>query len=385
MSDGSVSLCAGLMARNESAVIERCVRSVVDVAGVTEFFLLDTGSEDDTVDVFSRVCAELGVAPLVRSAEWIDFGTGRTELLSFVRERSSCDWLLMVDADWTLEVESEADPFAVLGNTVNCDAYGLTIKDGSLEWPLPMITRVAFPWRYEGAVHEHLAGPVDGNVVPGVQRPGLAGVKAVHWNDGSNRAGRHVRDADMLQGKTDPRSMYYYAQSLSSSGQWDAAIEAYDRRAVVLGGWDEETYMARLNSARCAVHAGRESSEVLDRFLKAWDYRPSRLEAICGAAEVARGRGDWSLALMFASAAMDARGRGGDADALFVEQFRWRWGAEWEYWTALSMVDPDMRSACLRAWRTMLDKWGNDMPSGYLMATSKNIAWLENQGVVAGE
>ena len=49
---------------------------------------------------------------------------------------------------------------------------------------------------------------------------------------------------------TNPRNLFYYAQSLRDAGDYPASLSAYERRGTMMGAWDEETYFALLQCAR---------------------------------------------------------------------------------------------------------------------------------------
>jgi tetratricopeptide (TPR) repeat protein len=94
--------------------------------------------------------------------------------------------------------------------------------------------------------------------------------------------------------------VFYLAQSWSNVGEFEKAIEAYDRRAG-MGGWDEEVFLARLFAAQLAEQLERPPAEVMDRYLGAHESRPTRAEALGELARWCRLNGQrWPLAHLFA-------------------------------------------------------------------------------------
>ena len=77
-----------MIARNEEDCLEAAFESVRDLA--TEIILVDTGSDDRTVDL-----AESLGARVIRSTWRDDFSKARNLGL----EAASCDWILCLDAD----------------------------------------------------------------------------------------------------------------------------------------------------------------------------------------------------------------------------------------------------------------------------------------------
>jgi glycosyltransferase involved in cell wall biosynthesis len=82
-----VSAC--LVVRNEEAVIERCLASLVGV--VDEIVLVHDGDCDDaTLDIAERFGARIYVRPLVGHAE---------AMTVFAFEQARCEWIMSLDAD----------------------------------------------------------------------------------------------------------------------------------------------------------------------------------------------------------------------------------------------------------------------------------------------
>jgi tetratricopeptide (TPR) repeat protein len=80
-------LGACLIVRDESAVLDACLQSL---SGFDEITVIDTGSTDDTVAIAERHGAVVG------HATWTDdFAAARNVSL----ERSTADWVLVIDAD----------------------------------------------------------------------------------------------------------------------------------------------------------------------------------------------------------------------------------------------------------------------------------------------
>ncbi|MGH8703237.1 MAG: glycosyltransferase family 2 protein [Burkholderiales bacterium] len=87
-----MSLSVIVIAKNEAAVIRRCLESV---AWADEMIVLDSGSTDSTVEI-CRKCK----ARVEASAEWRGFGVQKNRVLAF----ATGDWVLSIDADeWVTE------------------------------------------------------------------------------------------------------------------------------------------------------------------------------------------------------------------------------------------------------------------------------------------
>src|SRR5581483_4443384 len=121
------------------------------------------------------------------------------------------------------------------------------------------------------------------------------------------------------------RYAFYLAQSYRDASQPERALQAYDRRAT-MAGFDEEVFCSRLEGARLARRLRRSDAEIVDRFLKAYESRPRRAEALGELAMYLREEGSrWPLAHLFASRAKEIPM---PEDLLFV-------GREWYDWRCL--------------------------------------------------
>ena len=87
-----MSLSVIVIAKNEAAVMRRCLESV---AWADEIIVLDSGSTDDTVAI-CRAC----MARVEATTDWPGFGMQKNRVLAL----ATGDWVLSIDADeWVTE------------------------------------------------------------------------------------------------------------------------------------------------------------------------------------------------------------------------------------------------------------------------------------------
>ncbi len=84
----TASLCACMIVRNEETLLEECLASLSDL--VQDIVVVDTGSEDRTVDIARRWNARVFHASMAQG-----FGGARNQALDHV----GADWVLVIDAD----------------------------------------------------------------------------------------------------------------------------------------------------------------------------------------------------------------------------------------------------------------------------------------------
>jgi len=309
-----VTVCLTMIVKDEAPVIARCLESVLPV--IDRYTIVDTGSSDDTMAVArSLLC---GLPGEVVARPWRDFAYNRTEALGLARGQG-CDYLLVMDADHVWHGALAAD-------ALTADAYYVEHRYAGTHYGLACLMKASLPWRYVGAVHEFLTATVAHEIVD------LRGPWVEVFHDGArSRRGDAItydEDAQLLRGAlardpTDSRSAFYLAQSLKDAGRLTDAYAAYKSRSM-MAGWDEETWYAKLEMARLAERTGMPPETVQRHYLAAYNARPTRAEPLVDLARWHRLNGEFSLAALFAQAAvMIPR----PDDRLFVDAATYDWRA----------------------------------------------------------
>jgi glycosyltransferase involved in cell wall biosynthesis/predicted GH43/DUF377 family glycosyl hydrolase len=308
----TIALC--MMVRNEEPILERCLSSVRPL--IDSWVVCDTGSTDKTPEVVAR--ALKGLPGELHRTSWVDFGSNRSELMELAR--GAADYLLLIDADMTVRSQG---PLPAL----SADAY-LLRETGGLDFGVLRMVRGDRHWWYEGSTHEHIA--TDGRYSQEV----LDELLIEHHADGSARRDKLLRDAGLLKrdirrDPSNPRPVFYLAQTYRDLGRVDLAIEHY-RRRVEMGGWDEEVFYSALQQG--ALTAQEDLDAAIPLLLRAWERRPSRAEPLYELARAHRVRADYQLAELFS-----ARGLAipYPRDVLFIHRWVYDWGLALEHALAL--------------------------------------------------
>lgn len=290
------TVCLNMIVKDEAPVIRRCLESVRPL--IDRWVIVDTGSTDGTQDIIRDVYSDLPGE--LHERPWKGFDGSRTEAIELAR--AAADYLFFIDADDVMKMEPG---FRVPELTL--DAYRVNIRSGPFVYWRPALVSTRLPWRYVSVLHEYIEcgsrfslGTLEGAEMV------IVGGGARLRNEGMRE--KYLRDVEILQEGLDKepdntRYAFYLGQSWSDAGEHDKAIEAYDRRAA-MGGWAEEVYTSHLWAARLAEVLERPPVEVMDRYLRAYESRPSRAEALGELARLCRCGQRWSLAYMFAERAV---------------------------------------------------------------------------------
>ena len=258
MSTPRISLC--LIARDEAAVIESCLRSVV--GAVDETVVVDTGSVDGT----EAIAAALGAR--VFRFPWVDdFSAARNETL----RHATGDYVLWLDADERLARGGAACLRAAAGSGLDCGMLPLhavrepgapaeaVLSGRASEGPPTLVARFARrtpDLRWQGRVHESW---LDWLRVPGRT---IARVDAHILHDGAASAvrdpeARRARNVALLrlraaESPDDVLSRGYLAVDLYNSGH---RAEARRHAADALAILKRQARAGSIEQPGAAVHA----------------------------------------------------------------------------------------------------------------------------------
>ncbi|MEP6939181.1 MAG: glycosyltransferase [Rudaea sp.] len=318
-------ICLSMIIKDERRVIERCLRSVMPF--IHSWAIVDTGSSDGTQDIVREVMRDVP-GELVERA-WVDFATNRNQALELARAHG--EYALIIDADEILEAEAG---FAY--PELKAPAYMLQLIFGNTRYRRVVIPRLDAQWKWEGVLHEVLVSP------QAAAAEFLPGLSIRVFTDGARsqqtQEQKFTRDAEVLRKALDKepghtRYAFYLAQSLRDAGKTSEAVDAYAHR-VAMGGWVEEVYYAKLQIAMLKERLGAPEGEILLAYLDAYNFRPTRAEAICEFARYNRLRERYTVAR---DAAQVAAGLAMPADVLFTDATVYEWRARDElsvssYW-----------------------------------------------------
>ena len=164
---------------------------------------------------------------------------------------------------------------------LSADIYHMRLGEASFTYWRPQLFRDGVRVRYEGVVHETavwesdcVVGRLEGEYLIESRRLGAR----------SQDPQKYARDRDLLLAEVernpeDARSVFYLAQSYFDLDDFVNARKWYERR-VEMGGWDEEVYYSMLRLAESMARLDWPWLVVQDAYLKAWEFRPTRAEAL---------------------------------------------------------------------------------------------------------
>lgn len=262
-----------MIVKDEGAVIERCLQSVKPL--LSSWLIVDTGSTDDTKAIARDLLADVPGAVVDRP--WTSFGANLTEALALADQGDG--WLLRLDADMTVDAHAGLRGWLATDPDPTVDAWNVHVQDQALAYRLPLLLRGGLDWRYVGDTHEWLD-------TQGRGTRSLLGLTIHHHGDGSNRETKLERDLILLADGAaagEPRAVFYTAECLRFLDRIDEAADAYERRAAIVGGFEEERWFAAYQAAKLRAD--------VPGLLAVWRQRPWRHEPLQAAADLVAAAG----------------------------------------------------------------------------------------------
>jgi len=339
------TICLNMIVRDEA----HCITELMDgvAASIDYWVIVDTGSNDGTQELIRQWMAERAIPGELHERPWIDFGHNRTEALALAQ--GFCDYIWVMDADDCVE---GSIPF----NRLQADVYTMRLNDGTLYWRRQLF-RSGLPWRYVGAVHEtaDCAVPFSEERLDGPYT-----IQSRRLGARNNDPNKYLRDAEILLAEherdpSNPRTLFYLAQSYAWAGEHEQALRWFTRRSEH-SGWDEEDHIALMRLAEAMNESGRPWPDVQDAYLRAWNQRPCRAEPLHALAYFHRQQGNYPLAHLFARQA--ARTPFPDGESLFVQADVYAWRARDEQAVCASWIG--QLDEALAIWDDLLTR--RDLP-----------------------
>lgn len=268
-STGKSTLCLNMIVKNESKVIERCLKSVKNL--IDYWVIVDTGSTDGTQDIIRDVLKDIPGELHERS--WKNFAHNRNEALALARKKA--DYILIIDADETLVVE----PSFALGKLTH-DCYFLPSSFGELIYNRKQIIKNDSKWKWKGVVHEILdfEGPFSSDILHGI----VTYVRSDGFRSQDPKKYEkdvHILEQALKENPDDARYTFFLAQSYHDSGNLPAAIETYQKYCN-MPGEPHIVFWALYKIAKCQIQLQQPGDVIIESLTKAYAYRPSRAEPL---------------------------------------------------------------------------------------------------------
>lgn len=302
-----------MIVKNEAHIVREVLEAVAPY--VDYWVIVDTGSDDGTQEYIRQKMADLGIPGELHERPWRDFGHNRSEALQLAQGHA--DYIWVMDADDTIEGTLDL-------RDLTADCYEMRVFCVTTYWR-PQLFKNSVAWRYIGVLHEyafcddpHTSARLEGDYQ----------ILGRHLGARSRDPMTYQRDCDVLLGAVqnnpdDANSAFYLAQSYDDIGD-HANARFWWERHTHMGDWDQMTYYSKLKLAEMMDKLGEPWPDVMDAYLQAWEYRPTRADALLAIAIHYRVLGRYEMGYLFASRAASIPHPDADIFFVFSDIYQWR-------------------------------------------------------------
>lgn len=307
-----------LMVKNEEPVMQKTLQPFFD-AKINNYFILDTGSTDNTVGLCKELFKKNNVTHgYIAEQPFVDFSTSRNYALRAAEKQfPNAVFFLMIDAEWYMHGVSELIQFCKDHVSSPALSYSLLIDGpvGAARFSMPRLFRAHKGLEFEGAVHEYLKN------WSGDRTPDTIFVKYEPSAQGCRKSlKRTKKDCKLLlndykKNPNNSRAMFMLAQTYNCRGEVKKAVDWYKKRCDV-PGYDDERFIAHYNLALLYQRL-RKNELAIEYYTKAYSLHPNRAEPLIRIAQIMWDTKNIWMCYHFALNALNIECPG--SDALFVE------------------------------------------------------------------
>ena len=294
----SYTICLNMIVKNESHIIVKTLENLCSYVDFDAYFISDTGSTDNTMDLIRDFFKERGVPGHIEQVEWRDFGFNRT--LSLQMAFNKTDYLFIFDADDSIHGDFR------MPRDLTHDAYQLKLGQ-SFVYLRTLIVNNRKRWRFVGVLHEYIACVDKEESSTSIQgdyyvESGRSGSRNKDPNKYINDAavlerGFHAEMGNGTDGNGGDRALaerysFYCAQSWMDAGPAyiDKSIEWY-LRVLSQNNWAQEKYYSALCLGDLYNKKGDKYNSV-KYYCKTMEYDEERIEGVASVMEMLRADGN---------------------------------------------------------------------------------------------
>jgi len=299
-----VHIAALIMAKNETKRLHVTLNTIKGLAD--SLILFDTGSTDDTIEIARTFCEENKIPFRLKEGTFVNFSISRNESLEFADTFEDVDYLLLLDVNDELRGGEFLRKY--------CTEYKDNLSSGFLlaqEWFSGSFdkyfnVRLIRPrkgWRYLGSVHEYIKTSIpEFEKEPIVKLPDNVVLYQDRTQDDDKSGKRFKRDKELLLAEfekdpTEPRTVFYLAQTCSCLSENEEAFKYYMIRST-LEGFQEEKFHAFLRGGELSQKLGHPWHDSFVLYMKAFEHS-SRAEPLLFIAIYYINIKNWILAFTF--------------------------------------------------------------------------------------
>lgn len=294
----SVSIGLVMIIKNEEKRITVTFDTVKDI--VDAFIIFDTGSTDNTVDIVKNYCVQNKINLYMISGQFVDFSVSRNHVLDYA-DTIDVHYILMLDCNDELQHGENLRKWAILGHKESVNGFLMTqhwFSGTDTKYFNVRCVKNRQGWRYKGRVHEYIDREGEKNCL---QIDDII-IYQDRTKDDDKSLKRFSRDKILLledyrQNPTEPRTLFYLAQTCQCLQQYDEALY-YSKLRTELAGFEEEVFQSYMRCGDCLINMNADWSDILPWYIKAFAHT-SRAEPLVRIGQYYILQQKWETAFMF--------------------------------------------------------------------------------------
>ena len=325
--------------KNEAHVITRMLDTIKPIVDI--ICLVDTGSTDDTISVVNQWGADNNIETHILERPFDNFENSRNASIQLAndicKDRGNDYWGFWLDADEQLIIEPSFNK-----NKIDKDLYMFNTYIAAMKYTRNECYKLGKPFRFYGPVHEYIVCD-DQNITTGL----MEGLYVNVLMDGGSWKGNipskykshaHVLEKYIDENRTDPRWIFYTAQSYHDSAcvpdnreeneeRLRRSLKYYKERASRADGYPEEIFYAQYRIGTIMRLLEEPWSQTLSELLKAYTIDRLRGEPIKTIIDYYLQVGEWDNAYLFSKfAKVNFHGRNPYPQRLlFIDEALYTW------------------------------------------------------------
>ena len=263
------TVCLNMIVKNESKIITRLFDSVINI--IDCYCICDTGSTDNTVELIKTYFENKNIPGTVVIEPFKNFAHNRNFALKSAAGMS--DYILLMDADMILEIKNFKKE-----NLQMFDSCYILQGNNDFYYQNMRIVKNNGLFSYVGVTHEYISTPSNNKLLH-ITKDQLF---IADYGDGGCKNDKFERDIKLLsegiinEPNNSDRYHFYLANSYYDNGNFEKAIETYEKR-IKIGGWDQEIWYSYYRIGLCYKKMGKIADAIFT-WMNAYDFLPSRTE-----------------------------------------------------------------------------------------------------------
>ena len=293
-----------IMCKNEQKRLHVTLESIKNFADSIVVF--DTGSTDNTLQIYNDFCDKYGIPLRLKTGEFIDFSTSRNEGISFAESFEDIDYILMLDVNDELRGGNKLRKYAE--EHLHSEKTAFLIQQewwsGSLnKYYNSRFLKPRDGWEYKCPVHEYLHNDenIDDSKLQRIADDEIT-IYQDRTQDDDKTGKRFTRDEVLLKKEyikdpTEPRTVFYLAQTYICLNDFENAYYYYKVRTTLIGFY-EERFESCLKCGDLSEKLNLDWYESFSWYMKAYDLIP-RVEPLLKIGEYYQRKNNWLLSFTF--------------------------------------------------------------------------------------